>query len=48
MKSEKEKSEAPQVGHGKVPLWILCMWALGITWILIYIYQGLQSSPTSW
>lgn len=45
MKSDTEK---PEVASGKVPLWIKIMWALGLTWVLVYIYQGLQHSPIDW
>lgn len=41
-------SERPQVAEGKVPLWIKVMWALGISWVLIYAYQGLHSTPINW
>ncbi len=40
--------ENPKVAHGKVPLWIKIMWVLGITWVLTYIFLGLQSTPTTW
>lgn len=47
---QESTSEAPvpQVAHGAVPLWIKVMWALGIFWILFYIFLGLRSTPLSW
>lgn len=40
--------EKPSVAEQKIPLWIKVMWFLGITWVLSYVYLGLQHSPVQW
>lgn len=36
-----DKSEAD--GHGKVPRWLLLLWAGFLIWILVYIITGLAT-----
>jgi hypothetical protein len=40
--------EKPKVADGKIPLWVKVMWALGVTWILVYIFLGLRHTITTW
>ncbi len=38
----------PEVDHKPIPLWIKVMWVLGITWVVGYIFLGLQHTPLNW
>jgi hypothetical protein len=48
MNTEFDNQEIPKIENKKVPLWIIVMWVLGISWIVGYIFLGLQSSPQLW
>ncbi len=48
MSAQDNHPGRPQIADGKIPLWIIVMWILGITWIVVYIYQGLQQPPQLW
>ena len=48
MSADKSSSEKPKVADGKIPLWIKVMWVIGVGWIIVYVYLGLQQTPALW
>jgi len=46
--SNNDKDLVPQVDHKPIPLWIKVMWILGVAWIILYIFQGLKHTPSTW
>lgn len=48
MNEELRSEEIPKIENKKIPLWIIIMWVLGVSWIVGYVFLGVQSSPKLW
>ncbi len=43
-----DDESVPRMEDRATQMWIKVMWFFGVLWVLLYIFNGLKSSPTLW